>query len=318
MLRGALLYLSEQQQIFNFVRRNRLARGFANRFVAGETIDTAIAAVRELNARGITASLDILGESVHNEAEARGTARQYVELLERIASEGVDANVSLKLTAMGLDVSEDLCLRLMDEVLACARDHGTFVRIDMESSAYTQRTLDMFEHRLYPAFREHVGIVLQSYLYRTMADVEDAIRLRARVRLCKGAYKEPETVAFPDKKDVDDCYVRAMRLLLARGNYPGMATHDPAIIDEVKRFATEQGISTDRFEFQMLYGVRRDLQDQLVAEGYRMRVYVPFGTQWYPYLMRRLAERPANVAFVTGSMLRELLSGLPRRKKPRR
>ena len=318
MLRGALLYLSEQQQIFNFVRRNRLARGFANRFVAGETIDTAIAAVRELNARGITASLDILGESVHNEAEARGTARQYVELLERIASEGVDANVSLKLTAMGLDVSEDLCLRLMDEVLACARDHGTFVRIDMESSAYTQRTLDMFENRLYPAFREHVGIVLQSYLYRTMADVEDAIRLRARVRLCKGAYKEPETVAFPDKKDVDDCYVRAMRLLLARGNYPGMATHDPAIIDEVKRFAMEQGISTDRFEFQMLYGVRRDLQDQLVAEGYRMRVYVPFGTQWYPYLMRRLAERPANVAFVTGSMVRELLSGLPPRKKLRR
>ncbi|HUR92787.1 MAG TPA: proline dehydrogenase family protein [Gemmatimonadaceae bacterium] len=315
MLRGALLYLSEQQQVFSFVRKNRLARGFANRFVAGETLDTAMSAVRALNARGITASLDILGESVHNEGEARQTAKQYIDMLDRIASEGVDANVSLKLTAMGLDVSDDLCVRLMDEVLSRARDHQTFVRIDMESSAYTQRTLDMFEDRLYPAFRQHVGIVLQSYLYRTMADVEDAIRLRARVRLCKGAYKEPDTVAFPDKKDVDDSYVRAMRLLLTRGNYPGIATHDEAIIDEVKRFALSEGISRDRFEFQMLYGVRRDLQDQLVEEGYRMRVYVPFGTQWYPYLMRRLAERPANVAFLTGSMLREMLGGMSRRRR---
>jgi proline dehydrogenase len=319
MLRGALLYLSEQQQIFRFVRKNRLARGFANRFVAGETLDTAIAAVRALNARGITASLDLLGESVYNESEARVTAKQYVEMLDRIAAEGVGSNVSLKLTAMGLDVSEELCLRLMDEVLGRARDHGTFVRIDMESSAYTQRTLDIFEHRLFPAFREHVGIVLQSYLYRTMADVEDAIRMRARVRLCKGAYKEPDAVAFPDKKDVDDSYLRAMRLLLTRGNYPGIATHDEAIINEVKRFALEQGISPDRFEFQMLYGVRRDLQDQLVDEGYRMRVYVPFGTQWYPYLMRRLAERPANVAFLTGSVVREMVGGLSRRRrKPRR
>ena len=315
MLRGALLYLSEQQQVFNFVRNNRLARGFANRFVAGETVDTAMEAVRELNAMGITASLDVLGESVHNEAEARVTARRYVDMLDRIAEEALDANVSLKLTAMGLDVSEDLCLRLMDEVLARARDYGTFVRIDMESSAYTQRTLDVFENRLYPAFRDHVGIVLQSYLYRTMADVEDAIRLRARVRLCKGAYKEPDTVAFPDKKDVDDSYVRAMRLLLTRGNYPGIATHDEEIIDEVKRFALEQGISRDRFEFQMLYGVRRDLQQQLVEDGYRMRVYVPFGTQWYPYLMRRLAERPANVAFLTGSMVREMMSGMTRRRR---
>lgn len=315
MLRGALLYLSEQQQIFNFVRHNRVARAFANRFVAGETIDTAMTAVRALNARGITASLDLLGESVHNEREARETARQYVELLDRIAGEGLDSNVSLKLTAMGLDVSEDLCLRLMDTVLSRARDHGTFVRIDMESSAYTQRTLDMFEHRLYPSFREHVGIVLQSYLYRTMADVEDAIRLRARVRLCKGAYKEPDTVAFPDKKDVDDSYVRAMCLLLARGNYPGIATHDEAMINATKSYAQEQGIPTDRFEFQMLYGVRRDLQDQLVDEGYRLRVYVPFGTQWYPYLMRRLAERPANLAFLTGSMLREMVGGVSRRRR---
>ena len=315
MLRGALLYLSEQKQIFTFVRNNRLARGFANRFVAGETVDTAIEAVQSLNARGITASLDVLGESVHNEKEARETARQYVGMLDRIAAEGVDANVSLKLTAMGLDVSEHLCLRLMDDVLACARDHGTFVRIDMEGSAYTQRTLDMFEHRLYPAFRDHVGIVLQSYLYRTMADVESAISMQSRVRLCKGAYKEPDTVAFPDKKDVDDSYLRAMRLLLARGNYPGIATHDETIIEDVKRFALEQGIANERYEFQMLYGVRRDLQDQLVEDGYRLRVYVPFGTQWYPYLMRRLAERPANVAFLAGSMAREMVSGMTRRRR---
>lgn len=314
MLRGALLYLSEQQQVFNFVRRNRLARGFASRFVAGETLDTAMEAVRGLNSRGITASLDLLGEGVRNETEARATAQQYVNMLDRIASQGADANVSLKLTAMGLDVSEELCLRLMDDVLSRARDHDTFVRIDMESSAYTQRTLDMFEERLYPAFRDNVGIVLQSYLYRTMADVEDAIRLRARVRLCKGAYNEPDTVAFPDKKDVDDSYIRAMRLLLARGNYPGIATHDEAVIDDVKRFALEQGIATDRFEFQMLYGIRRDLQDQLVEEGYRMRVYVPFGTQWYPYLMRRLAERPANVAFLTGSVAREMVGRISRRR----
>lgn len=317
MLRGTLLYLSEQQQVFNFVRNNRLARGFANRFVAGETLDTAMLAVRDLNASGITASLDVLGESVHNEAEARVTAKQYSDMLDRIASEGLDANVSLKLTAMGLDVSEELCLRLMEEVLSRAQKHGTFVRIDMEGSAYTQRTLDMFENRLYPAFRDHVGIVLQSYLYRTMADIEDAIRLRARVRLCKGAYKEPDTVAFPDKKDVDDSYVRGMRLLLTRGNYPGIATHDESIIEEVKRFALEQGIARDRFEFQMLYGVRRDLQQMLVEDGYRIRVYVPFGTRWYPYLMRRLAERPANVAFLTGSMLREMI-GSASKRRPRK
>ncbi len=320
MLRGALLYLSEQPRVFNFVRRNQLARGFANRFVAGETLDTAIEAVRRLNSRGISASLDLLGESVYNEKEARATARQYLDMLDRISRESVDSNVSLKLTAMGLDVSGDLCVSLMDDVLTRARHHNTFVRIDMESSAYTQRTLAMFEHRLYPAFRDHVGIVLQSYLYRTMADVEDAIRLRARVRLCKGAYKEPDTVAFPDKKDVDDCYVRAMRLLLTKGDYPAIATHDEAIIDEVKRFAREQGIATERFEFQMLYGVRRDLQEQLVREGYRVRVYVPFGTQWYPYLMRRLAERPANLAFLSGSIVREMVGSVSssRRRKMRR
>jgi len=307
MLRSALLYLSGQQQIFRFVRNNRLAKNFANRFVAGESLDTALAAVTRLNARGITASLDLLGESVHNEAEARAAGHAYVTMLDRIHEQKARANVSVKLTAMGLDVSEDLCVAIMHEILQRARDYQTFVRIDMESSEYTQRTLDLFEQRLYPAYRESVGIVLQSYLYRTFADVQRANLIKARVRICKGAYKEPETVAYPDKKDVDATYVRCMHELMLKGNYPGLATHDEAIIKEAKRFAKENDIAPSRFEFQMLYGVRRDLQDKLVREGYRMRVYVPFGTQWYPYLMRRLAERPANVAFLTGSVFKEMV-----------
>jgi proline dehydrogenase len=307
MLRSALLYLSGQQQIFRFVRNNRLAKSFANRFVAGESLDTALAAVKRLNARGITASLDLLGESVHNEVEARAAGHAYVTMLDRIHEQKARANVSVKLTAMGLDVSEDLCVAIMHEILQRARDYQTFVRIDMESSEYTQRTLDLFEQRLYPAYRESVGIVLQSYLFRTFADVQRANLIKARVRICKGAYAEPETVAYPDKKDVDATYVRCMHELMLKGNYPGIATHDEAIIKEAKRFAKENDIAPSRFEFQMLYGVRRDLQDKLMREGYRMRVYVPFGTQWYPYLMRRLAERPANVAFLTGSVFKEMV-----------
>ena len=308
MIRGALLYLSGQSQVFRFVRNNRLAKSFANRFVAGETLDTALDAVSRLNARGISASLDLLGESVHNEAEARAAGREYIRMLDRIHERKLDTNVSVKLTAMGLDVSEELCVAIMQDILQRAREYRTFVRIDMEGSAYTQRTLDLFEKRLYPSYRENVGIVLQSYLYRTFADVERANEIKARVRICKGAYKEPETVAYPDKKDVDAAYVKCMHALMNHGNYPGIATHDEAIIAEAKRFAKNNQITPDRFEFQMLYGVRRDLQDRLVREGYRMRVYVPFGTQWYPYLMRRLAERPANVAFLTGSVLKEMVA----------
>jgi proline dehydrogenase len=307
MLRSAFLYLAGQQQIFKFVRNNRLAKSFAGRFVAGETLDTALAAVARLNARGITASLDLLGESVHNEAEAQRAGEAYIAMLDRIHERKADANVSVKLTAMGLDISEDLCVVIVHTILQRARDYGSFVRIDMESSEYTQRTLDLFEQRLYPAYPQNVGIVLQSYLFRTFADVERAILLKARVRLCKGAYKEPETVAYPDKKDVDANYIRCMHELMLNGNYPGIATHDEAIIRDAKRFAKANDIAPDRYEFQMLYGVRRDLQDQLVREGYRLRVYVPFGTQWYPYLMRRLAERPANVAFLTGSVFKEMV-----------
>ena len=305
MLRNALLYLSAQPTVFKFVRNNGIAKKFARRFVAGETAEEALDAVKALNAKGITASLDLLGESVHNEAEARASGRDYIRLLDQIRERNLDANVSVKLTAMGLDISEELCISIMHEVLDRARQHHTFVRLDMESSEYTERTLRLFEQRLYPAYPENVGIVLQSYLYRTAADVERAIQLKCRVRLCKGAYKEPATVAYPDKADVDASYVRCMQELMKHANYPGLATHDETIIRAAKKFAADEKIPADRYEFQMLYGVRRDLQEQLVAEGYRMRVYVPFGTQWYPYLMRRLAERPANLAFIAGNIVKE-------------
>jgi proline dehydrogenase len=307
MLRNSLLYLSNQPRIFKFVRNNRMARGFANRFVAGETLDSAVAAVRKLNAAGMTVSLDLLGESVHNEAEARAAGKEYLAILDRIHSEKLDANVSVKLTAMGLDISEELCVDVMQRILQRASEYRNFVRLDMESSAYTQKTLDIFEQRLFPAYRESVGVVLQSYLYRTAADVEHMNQILARVRICKGAYKEPEGVAYPDKKDVDASYVRCMKLLMTKGNYPGIATHDERIIALAKEFARENRILPDKYEFQMLYGVRRDLQDQLIREGYRLRIYVPFGTQWYPYLMRRLAERPANIAFLTGNVVREMI-----------
>ena len=313
MLRQTFLFLSNQPRLFQLVRANPLARKFAHRFVAGETADSATAAVRQLNARSLTASLDLLGESVSNESEARAAGREYLALLDRIAAEKLDANVSLKLTAMGLDISEDLCVAVMQEILEKARALNTFVRVDMESSEYTERTLQLVEHRLYPSYRENVGIVLQSYLRRTAADVEHANELRMRVRLCKGAYQEPATVAFPEKRDVDANYVSCMKRLMTEGNYPGLATHDERIITEAVRFAGAQGIAPDRFEFQMLYGVRRDLQDKLRHDGWRCRVYVPYGTQWYPYLMRRLAERPANVAFITGNVVREMVGSRGRR-----
>ena len=308
MLRSSLLFLSRQQRIFDFVKNVGFARQMASRFVAGETIATALAAVEQRNANGITASLDLLGESVSSEAEARDTGRQYLEILDRIEQKKLQANVSVKLTALGQDISDELDLEIVRQVLERAKQYKSFVRLDMESSAYTDRTLDTFEQKLYPDFTENVGVVLQSALRRTLDDVERANRLKCRVRICKGAYLEPATVAFPDKADVDRNYVAAMHRLMEHGNYPGIATHDELIINEAKRFAKERGIASDRFEFQMLYGVRRDLQEQIVKEGYRMRVYVPFGSQWYPYLMRRLAERPANIAFMAGNIVKESLS----------
>jgi proline dehydrogenase len=309
MLRTSLLYLSRQQGVFDFVKNVGFARKMASRFVAGETISTAVDAVAQLNAKGISASLDLLGESVHSEAEARATGRQYLEILDRIHERKLDANVSVKLTALGQDISDDLGVEVVREVIARAKQYDSFVRLDMESSAYTDRTLDTFEQKLFPGFENNVGIVLQSSLRRTLDDIARANRLSARVRICKGAYLEPPAVAFPDKADVDKNYVAAMHTLMTEGRYPGIATHDEAIIAEAKRFAKDKGIAPDTFEFQMLYGVRRDLQEQIVKEGYRMRVYVPFGSQWYPYLMRRLAERPANIAFMAGNIVKESLGG---------
>ena len=305
MMRTGLLWLSEQPQVFRFVRSNPLARRFASRFVAGETVETAVEAVRELNRRKITATLDLLGESVAREPEATQARDTYLQMLDRIGDSGVDSNVSVKLTQMGFDISEDACLANMTAILERAKARGNFVRLDMEGSAYTQRTLDFFYAKLYPAFGPHVGVVIQSCLRRSTDDVARLVEAKARVRLCKGAYLEPPEVAFPDKADVDRHYVRLMEQLMLHGNYPGLATHDPAIIAHARSFAKAQGIDPARFEFQMLYGVRRDLQDQLRAAGFNVRVYVPFGTQWYPYLMRRLAERPANIAFILGNVVRE-------------
>jgi proline dehydrogenase len=305
MLKAAFLWLSEQPRIFRFVRKNSLAKKLASRFVAGETVDEAVATLRELNAGNLSASLDLLGESVLHAEEAERACKTYLDVLDRIHDANANANVSVKLTQMGLDIDEQLCIRNMRAIIGKAKQYDSFVRIDMEQSTYTARTLALFTDVLYPEFGNAVGVVLQSYLRRTAADVDAMIALGARLRLCKGAYKEPDDVAFPDKKDVDENYVACMERLLERGNYPGIATHDARIIDHAKAFAKQKGIGAERYEFQMLYGVRRDLQYRLRREGYNMRVYVPFGTHWYPYLMRRLAERPANIAFIATNILKE-------------
>ncbi|HEX6107417.1 MAG TPA: proline dehydrogenase family protein [Gemmatimonadales bacterium] len=309
LMRQGLLWLSERQGVFNFVRRNGLARKFASRFVAGETVAEGVAAARELSRRGITASLDLLGESVTVEAEAAAARDQYLAMLDRMADSGVEVNVSVKLTQMGLDIAEDLCEANMTRILEKAQALRGFVRLDMEGSAYTQRTLDFFRDRLFPRFGAHCGVVIQSMLRRSARDIEDLIALGARVRLCKGAYLEPPSVAFPDKADVDRSYVRLMERLLEAGTYPALATHDEAIIARAREFVRAREIPPARYEFQMLYGVRRDLQDRLRQAGHNVRVYIPFGTQWYPYLMRRLAERPANIAFLLGNMVRESVPG---------
>jgi proline dehydrogenase len=304
MMRTSLLWLSRQKSIFNFVRRNRLARKFASRFVPGETLDEALAVTRDLQAKGLTVSLDLLGESVTSPAEAEHARDMYIAILRAMRSQGFEVNASLKPTQMGLDIDPALYDRSVRAILEVARETSGFVRIDMESSAYTQQTLDYYQSLL-PEFIGHTGVVIQAALRRSTDDIERLIATGARVRLCKGAYLEPPTVAYPDKKDVDAHYIRLMERLLADGNYPAIATHDEAMIAHARRFVAERGISHDRFEFQMLFGVRRDLQEDLVKEGYRMRVYLPFGSQWYPYLMRRLAERPANIAFILGNVVKE-------------
>jgi proline dehydrogenase len=277
---------------------------FARRFIAGETPAEAIAAARRIEAAGLTQTLDYLGESVGTAAEADAATREYVAMLSTIVEAGIGRNISLKLTQLGLDVSADTALDNLRRILEPARAHGFFVRIDMENSPYTDATLAIFE-RLWDEGLTNVGVVLQSALFRTSADLRRVLARGARVRLVKGAYKEEPEVAYQRKADVDAAYVTQMEFLLREGRFPALATHDPQIIDAAKAFAAKEGIGTDRFEFQMLYGVRRDLQMALVREGFGVRVYIPFGRQWFPYFMRRLGERPANVGFVLKNLLLE-------------
>lgn len=304
MLREGLLFLGESDRARRFVTRAPGARTLARRFVAGETVEDAIAATRRVNRQGMSVTLDYLGEAVHSEREAGLAADAYLSVLDRIAAENLNANVSLKLTQMGQDIGPRFLRENVGRVLDRAREHGIFVRFDMESSAHTTPTLDVFREVRTEGY-EDVGVVIQSYLYRSEDDVGELNEIGARVRLCKGAYLEPEAVAYPEKKDVDANFVRLMRLLLTAGTYPGIATHDPAMIRATEAFVREAGISRSTFEFQMLYGVRRDIQQRLVERGYNVRIYIPFGEAWYPYLMRRMAERPANVFFIVNAIVRE-------------
>jgi proline dehydrogenase len=282
----------------------RPAGGFARRFIAGETLEEALAVVRALQASGLHVTLDHLGESVTTAAEADRATRTYVEIVGRLVAAGVERNISLKLTQLGLDLDRLTCLDNLRRILDAAAPHELFVRIDMERSVYVDATLDIFEMIWQVGYR-NTGVVLQSMLRRSETDVLRLNRLGARVRLVKGAYNEPRAVAYRRKAEVDAAFARLMRTLLAEGVYPAIATHDPKLLDATKHFAAERGIAPDRFEFQMLYGIRRDLQAALLAEGYRVRIYVPFGREWFPYFMRRLGERPANVGFVLRGILRE-------------
>jgi proline dehydrogenase len=301
-MRSFLLHLSESKRLAPLIMHNSLSRRVARRFVAGESLDDAVEVAHKVNGAMQLASLDLLGENVSDEAGARQAAENYLAIFERIEREKLDSNVSLKLTQLGIDLSESLCQELLEKIVAQAATRGNFVRIDMEGSPYTERTVEMAKR--VRAKYAAVGTVMQAYLYRTEKDVLDLIAAGCRLRLCKGAYKEPPDIAFAKKSDVDANYVKLMKLILPSGIYHGIATHDPAMIDATKEFARKKNIGRKQFEFQMLYGIRTDLQKQLVRDGFRLRIYIPYGTDWFPYFMRRLAERPANLTF----FLRNLLS----------
>jgi proline dehydrogenase len=307
MLRSLLLWLSRNKLVRGWITRRGLARRAARRFVSGDTIEDAIQAIRELNAQGITGTLDHLGENVATAEDATRSTEDYLKALDAISASGVRSHISIKLTALGLDLGDEVCRANVVRILARAKEIGVLVTIDMESTAYTDRTLALFRD-LRREFA-NVGIVIQSYLYRSEADIAALCKEGAHVRLCKGAYKEPPTHAFPKKADVDASYVRLMKMLLspearASKTFGAIATHDAKMIEATCRYAQEQLVPRDEFEFQMLYGIRRDLQKQLAADGYGMRVYVPYGTEWYPYYMRRLAERPANIWFIVSNFFR--------------
>jgi proline dehydrogenase len=307
MLRAALISLSESRRMRSWAEKSSLGQRISGRFVAGTRIDDALRIAAALNQAGLTVSLDNLGENVNTAEEARASARLYEELLAQISARSLEANVSLKLTHMGIDVDPQLAREHVSALVAkaAAMRPKNFVRVDMEGSAYTQRTLDLVHdlHR-HPGNLGCVGAVIQSYMRRSEEDVTKLIASGIRVRLCKGAYKEPAELAFQRKSEVDANYLKLMKILLKSGIYHGLATHDEKMIRAAQSFATQENIPREAFEFQMLYGIRRDLQRSLVRDGWRMRVYVPFGSEWYPYLMRRLAERPANLLFVATNLFR--------------
>lgn len=308
VLKAIFIALSESRSLRRIAESSRFGQRTSSRFVAGTEVADAVRAAAAVNQFGAEVSIDNLGENVTNAAEARASAQLYHHLLDEIAADKLDANISLKLTHMGLDVDESLAHELVRGLVAKAASMlpKSFVRVDMEGSPYTQRTLE-FVHELHriPGNADSVGTVIQSYMRSAEADVEKLLADGIPIRLCKGAYKEPEDIAFQKKSEVDASYVKLMKILMKSGIYHGLATHDEAIINEAKAFATRENIPRDAFEFQMLHGIRRDLQQGLVRDGWRMRVYIPFGTEWYPYLMRRLAERPANVLFIAKNLLRQ-------------
>ena len=302
VIRALLLELSNSRRMARWVTSNGVSRRMARRFVAGEELDEAIAAARACNRAGMMASLDYLGENVASEADAQRARDAYLGIFDRIAQEKLDANVSLKLTQLGLDLGEEFCQGLVEAIVERAAGYGNFVRIDMEGSAYTQRTIELAKR--VRAKNPAVGVVVQSYLYRSAQDVRELLGIGCRMRLCKGAYKEPPEIAFQQKADVDANYIRLMQLLLPSGIYHGIATHDPRMIAATLDFVAEHRIAKDKFEFQMLYGIRTDLQQKLVRDAYRMRIYIPYGRDWFPYFMRRLAERPANLVFFIRNLFR--------------
>jgi proline dehydrogenase len=308
MLRAFFVNLSESRSLRGFAEHSSIGRRVADRFVAGTEIADAVRVTQAVNRAGMSVSIDNLGENTTNPEEAQHSAQLYHQILDAIAANQLNANISLKLTHMGLDVDEKVAREMVSALVAKAASMTPpgFVRVDMEGSPYTQRTLD-FVHELHrmPGNGNSIGTVIQAYLKRSESDIEKLLAERIRIRLCKGAYKEPATIAFESKADVDANYIKLMKILMKSGVYHGLATHDEKIIREAQAFAISEKISRDSFEFQMLYGIRRDLQQSLVREGWRMRVYIPFGTEWYPYFMRRLGERPANVFFIAKNMLRK-------------
>ncbi|MGA8200534.1 MAG: proline dehydrogenase family protein [Candidatus Sulfotelmatobacter sp.] len=307
MLRAFFVRLSENRSLRSFAERSSVGRRVSGRFVAGTEIADAVRATQAINRAGMSVSIDNLGENVTNPEEARHSAQLYHQILDAIVANQLNANISLKLTHMGLDVDEQLAREIVSGLVAKAASMTPpgFIRVDMEGSPYTQRTLD-FVHELHgiPGNANSVGTVIQSYLKRSESDVEKLLAEKIRIRLCKGAYKESSDIAFAAKSEVDANYVKLMKTLMKSGVYHGLATHDENIVRQAQAFATAEKISSDSFEFQMLYGIRRDLQQSLVREGWRVRVYIPFGSEWYPYFMRRLGERPANVLFIARNLLR--------------